>query len=81
MADTPRRTFKWGLQTFADPDPDMPAEAVRDMLAEIYPELTTAAIEITGGDSGEVTFTQPGTAVAKTGGQTVTFKQSQGTRG
>lgn len=82
MAEQPRRIFRWGAQVLDDPDPGMTPEEVRDLYAGAYPELTTAAIEITEGDSGEVTFAKKGTtAVAKSGTQNVSFVPSQGKRG
>lgn len=77
-----RRRFLWGAQVLDDPDPGMTPEQVRDYYAEMWPELTTAAVEIKDEASGEVTFAKQVPATVGGGArQTVTFKPNQGKRG
>jgi len=83
-----KREFRWGTQRLADPDPSLTPEQVRDLYAEIYPELTTAAVEITTSEENGVqiqTFAEaakkPAATASSGGKQTVNFVKSQGTRG
>lgn len=77
------RVFRWGAQELPDPDSDMTPEEVRDYYSAAYPQLTTAAIKISGGDDGQITFQEPAkpAATAKSGKQTVEFVGNQGKRG
>lgn len=82
-----RREFLWAGQRLADPDPSMTPEEVRDYYAELYPELTTAAVTPLEEADGKATFSlqkPQTTAVAKAGsggGSTYQFETSQGKRG
>lgn len=73
------RVFRWGAQELPDPDPTMSPEEVRDYYSSVYPQLTTAAVEIKEADGQEVTFAQP--AKPASAKQTVNFVQNQGKRG
>lgn len=80
-----RREFLWAGQRLADPDPAMTPEEVRDYYAELYPELTTAAVTPLEETDGKASFSlekPKAAAVAKGGGGgSYKFEASQGKRG
>ena len=45
MIEVLPRTFTYNSLTLDDPDPRMTPDEVKDFYAEVYPELTQAAIE------------------------------------
>ncbi len=82
-----RREFRWGAQRLADPDPSLSPEEVRDLYAQIYPELTTAAVVAAGDDGGTQIITlgqaqaKPARPAAAGKSGSYEFKTAQGTRG
>lgn len=59
------REFIYDGRTFPDPDPEMPVDEIRKMLADFLPELATA--ETTQNQVGDVTV--------------IEFKKRVGTKG
>lgn len=83
------REFLWAGQRLADPGAQYTPEQVRDLYAQVYPELTTAAVRKAEEQHGTeiVAFEkqEPAKPVATGGGsarkESYTFDKSQGKRG